>query len=66
VTKVSDMAVQQQATEPVDGSALSGLEALLSLAVTVLNGHTADAGLCVVRGSAWPRKRVVLAEHSGG
>lgn len=40
------------------------LEALSSLAVTVLSEHTNQADLCAVCGSAWPCERVMLAEHS--
>ncbi len=43
----------------------TALEALSSLAVTILNEHTDDAdNLCVVCGSAWPCELVVLAEHN--
>ena len=40
------------------------LEALSSLAVTVLNGPTNDADLCGVCRSAWLCERIVLAEHN--
>lgn len=46
------------------GGSAGGLGALLSLAVTVLNEHTNDAGLCVACGCAWPCEPAVLAEHN--
>jgi hypothetical protein len=58
------MTVQRHATEPVQASAPAELEALSSLAVTVLNEHTNDADLCAVCGSAWPCEQAVLAEHN--
>jgi hypothetical protein len=57
------MAVQHHATKPVQESAPSELEALSSLAVTVLNEHTNDADPCAVCGSTWPCERVIPAEH---
>ncbi len=55
-----------EAAPPLRGGDLpAGLEALSSLAVTVLNVHTNQVDLCAVCGSAWPCERVVvLAEHS--
>ena len=41
--EVSDMAVRQQANEPVRGSVLADDGSLSSLAVTGLNEHTNDA-----------------------
>lgn len=40
------------------------LELMRALATSVLGEHTNEADLCVVCGSAWPCKRVVLAEHN--
>lgn len=37
------------------------LEVMRALATSVLNEHADDASFCVVRGSAWPCKRIALA-----
>jgi hypothetical protein len=54
------MAVHHAATTPTP----AGLEALTSLAVTVLNAHTDAAGLCSVCGCGWPCELVLLAGHN--
>ncbi len=40
------------------------MEALRSLAVTVINAHTDAAGLCAVCGCDWPCELVLLADHN--
>lgn len=42
----------------------AAMDMVLSLATTVLNEHTDDAGVCAVCGSAWPCQSVVLADHN--
>jgi len=50
---------------PLTGGTLPvELEVLSSLAVTVLNEHTDQAGRCAVCGSAWPCESVLLADHN--
>jgi hypothetical protein len=57
--------MSQDTAPPLAGSGLpAGLEALSSLAVTVLNEHTNDAGWCAVCESAWPCDLVMLTDHS--
>jgi hypothetical protein len=41
----------------------AAMDKILSLATTVLNEHTDDAGVCA-SGSAWPCQSVVLADHN--
>lgn len=40
------------------------LEALSSLAATVLKEHTSTAKLCAMCGTPWPCERVLLADHN--
>lgn len=40
------------------------LELMRALAISVLDEHTDEAGLCVKCGSAWPCERVVIATHN--
>jgi hypothetical protein len=57
---------RQKAAEPIrvlDPLPVT-LELMGALAVNVLGEHTDGAGLGVVRGSAWPCERVVLAAHN--
>lgn len=56
----------QETVPPLTGGNLPvGLEVLSSLAVTVLNEHTNQAGLCgAVCGSAWPCESAVLADSN--
>jgi hypothetical protein len=39
---------------------------LSSLAVTILNEHVNEAGLCAVCWRAWPCELVILADHNYG
>ncbi|MGH4011632.1 MAG: hypothetical protein ACRDTH_26290 [Pseudonocardiaceae bacterium] len=54
----------QPAATPAAEGVPAGLEALSSLAVTVLNAHANAAGLCAVCGCAWPCEVVVVADHN--
>lgn len=55
----------QETAPPLTGGNLPvGPEALSLLAVTVLNEHINQAGLCAVCGSAWPCESAVLADHN--
>jgi hypothetical protein len=58
------MAVQHAVPALTAEGLPAGLEALWSLAVTVLNAHTDAAGLCAVCGCAWPCELVLLADHN--
>lgn len=58
------MAVHHAATALTTEVLPAGLEALSSLAVTVLNVHTSEAGLCAVCGYTWPCELVRLADHN--
>lgn len=53
----------QNATERISvlDSPPTTFELMKALATSVLNEHANDASCCVVRGSAWPCKRIVLA-----
>jgi hypothetical protein len=55
---------RQAATTPTPKRLPDKLEALWSLAVTVLNAHTDTAGLCAVCGWTWPCELVLLADHN--
>jgi hypothetical protein len=54
---------QPAATPAVEGLP-AGLEALSSLAITVLNKHVNAAGRCAVCGCGWPCELVLLADHN--
>ena len=43
---------------------LAGCEALSSFAVTVLNEHTNNTGLCAICECVWLCERVVLVDHN--
>jgi hypothetical protein len=57
------MKQQSAATAAVEGLP-AGLEALSSLAVTVLNEHVNAARRCAVCGCVWPCELVLLADHN--
>jgi hypothetical protein len=54
----------QPAVTPAAEGLPAGVEALSSLAVTVLNAHTNAVGLCAVCGCTWPCELVLRAEHN--
>jgi hypothetical protein len=54
----------QPATTPAAEELPAGLEALSSLAATVLGAHTNTTGLCAVCGCAWPCELVLRANHN--
>jgi hypothetical protein len=58
------MAVHHAATALTAEGLPVGLEALSSLAVTVLNEHVNAAGLCAVCGCAWPCELVLHVDHN--
>jgi hypothetical protein len=54
----------QPAATPAVEALPAGLEALSSLAITVLNKHVNTAGLCAVCGCSWPCELVLLAAYN--
>jgi hypothetical protein len=58
------MAVHHAATALTAEGLPVGLEALSSLTVTVLKGHTKADGLCGVCGCAWPCELVLRVDHN--
>lgn len=55
---------QRSTTTPAMATDGGELESLRTAAVSVLNAHVSDDGLCGVCGRAWPCERVLLAEHN--
>lgn len=62
--EVDHLMNHQAATTLAPEDLRAELQALSSLAVTVLTEHTNDADLCAVCGCAWPCDLAVLADHN--